>query len=78
MLPDEGPYRRSETRGEYLYALLVVRFHDPTISGRCVVILNSVPGLPNTFHRVGVTAFMNGAQVAEWFNNVSLRTITFI
>ncbi|KAA8619853.1 H2B domain containing protein [Pyrenophora tritici-repentis] len=78
MLPDEGPYRRSETWGEYLYALLVVRFHDPTISGRCVVILNSVPGLPNTFHRVGVTAFMNGAQVAEWFNNVSLRTITFI
>ncbi|KAE8861120.1 hypothetical protein PTNB29_06215 [Pyrenophora teres f. teres] len=78
MLPDEGPYRRSETWGESLYALLVVRFHDPAVSGRCVVLLNAVPGLPNTFHRVGVTALMNSAQIAEWFDNASLRTITFI
>lgn len=61
-----------------LHALLVMRFLDPCVQSRCVLVLSPVNGQCNTFHRVGIMSQMSGVQVAGWFDGVIQQTIKII
>jgi hypothetical protein len=43
-----------------------------------VIVLNAMPHLQDTFHRVGILASMDGSVVADWFDNAVERTITIV
>jgi hypothetical protein len=75
--PDEYPEDRTELWGE-LHALLVMRFVDPSVKSRCIIVLNPVADQLDTFHRIGIFPSMSGKDVANWFDGVAQRVIKII
>jgi hypothetical protein len=75
--PDEKTRKRTETWGD-LHALLVMRFLDPAVKSRCIIVLNPLIDREDTFNRVGIMAPMTGQEVAQWFDGVAERAIKIL
>jgi hypothetical protein len=58
--------------------LLITRFDNLLTEGRCIIILNVVPGHEDTYHRVGIVRSMSGSDVADWFKEASEPIITIV
>jgi hypothetical protein len=78
LYPDEMHDKRTEVWGEHLFGLLGVRFHGKSVVSRCVIVLDAMLHLQDTFHRVGILAPMPGLDVGGWFDDALERTITIL
>jgi hypothetical protein len=77
-MPDERDDKRTDIWGDSLFGLLITRFDNLLTEGRCVIILNVVPGLEDTYQRVGIVRSMSGSDVADWFKEASEPIITIV
>jgi len=75
---DAGWGTPTETWDDCLYGLLVVRFHNLSLRRSCMIALIRLPGLENTFSRVGMGYPMFGSEVKDWFDGCSEETIKIV